>query len=109
MFEAIPEGNFYMPKRIGEQKRVVINTEHPFHSKIYLAAPEARYALEVLLFVFAERELDAVGEASVFYKAERNRWSERLRYALDHLVSDESMQDKASQIAEMMYETQATQ
>jgi len=102
-FAAIPEGPFYRPTRLGEQKRLVINTEHPFYSKVYDAAPEVRAALEVLLFVMAERELEVKNEAETFYKAERQRWSERLRHALDALVSQDTMMDKASAVAERMH------
>ena len=38
-FEAMPEGPFYRPRRLGEQKRLIINTEHPFYTKIYNATP----------------------------------------------------------------------
>jgi hypothetical protein len=102
-FAAIPEGPFYRPVRLGEQKQLVLNTEHPFYSKVYDAAPEVRAALEVLLFVVAERELEVKNEAETFYKAERQRWSERLRHALDALVSHDTMMDKASAVAERMH------
>jgi hypothetical protein len=102
-FSAIPEGPFYRPYRLGEQKRLIINTEHPFHSRIYQAAPDAQYSLEVLLFVLAERELDSSGDAEIFYKSERQKWSERLRHALGQLVSDESLKDKSNSIAEIMH------
>ncbi len=106
-FKAIDEGPFYQPKRIGEQKRLVINTNHPFYTKIYNAAPEVRAALEVLLFVLAEAEIDAEGERETFYKSERQRWSERLRQALDKLVADDSLADKASAVAEQLHMTVA--
>jgi hypothetical protein len=102
-FTAITEGPFYRPTRLGEQKRLVINTDHPFYTKIYDAAPEVRAALEVLLFVIAERELEVKNDAETFYKAERQRWSERLRHALDTLVSEESLVDKAAAVAERMH------
>lgn len=103
-FAAIPEGPFYRPMRLGEQKRVVINTEHPFYTKLYgVASPEVRAALEVLLFVLAERELECTGEAETFYKAERQKWSERLRHALDTLVADDTIVDKAAAVAEQMH------
>lgn len=105
-FQAIPEGPFFRPFRLGEQKRLVINTDHPFYSRIYQAAPEAQYALEVLLFVLAERELDSVGDAEMFYKSERNKWSERLRHALAQLISEDSLKDKASSVAEYMHAAQ---
>jgi hypothetical protein len=102
-FVSNPEGPFYRPERLGEQKRVIINSDHPFYTKVYAAAPEVSAALEVLLFVFAERELEVKNEAEMFYKAERQRWSERLRHALDNLTSDESMVNKAAAVAEKMH------
>ncbi len=102
-FDAIPEGPFYRPVRLGEQKQVILNTDHPFYAKIYNVRPEGRAALEVLLFVLAERELESDGDAETFYKAERQRWSERLRHALDHLVHDQALVDKASAVAEDLH------
>ena len=102
-FAAIAEGPFYRPRRLGEQKRLVINTDHPFYTKIYDAAPEVRGALEVMLLVLAERELEVKDEAETFYRAERQRWSERLRHALDTLVPEETMENKAAAVAERMY------
>jgi hypothetical protein len=102
-FTSIPEGPFYRPKRLGEQKRLIINTDHPFYTKLYGTAPNVQAALEVLLFVVAERELESLGEAETFYKAERQKWSERLRHALDLLVSDEALTDKAAAVAERIY------
>ncbi len=102
-FTAIPEGPFYRPFRLGEQKRLVVNTDHPFYAKVYNAAPEVRAALEVLLFVLAERELEVTQDAENFYKAERQRWSERLRHALDTLVPEETMVNKAAAVAERAY------
>jgi len=105
-FAAIEEGPFYRPKRLGGQKRLIINTEHPFYTKVYtVAGSEVEAALEVLLFVLAERELDSVGEAETFYKAERQKWSERLRHALNSLVTDETLEDTKNAVAEFMYAT----
>ena len=104
-FESIPEGPFYRPKRLGTQKRLIINTDHPFHSKVYEPiSPDMRSALEVLLFVLAERELECRDDAETFYKAERNRWSERLRHALEELTPTDAFADKAAAVAERMYE-----
>jgi len=103
-FLAIPEGPFYRPVRVGEQKRLVINTDHPFYTKIFeRATPDVQAALEVLLFVIAERELEVKQDAETFYKAERQRWSERLRHALDTLVADETIVDTAAMMAETMH------
>jgi len=101
-FQAIPEGPFYRPHRLGEQKRLIINTQHPFYSKVYDVSPEISSALEVLLLVLAEAELVAEGEAETFYKSARTGWSERLRYALDRLRPNDEMRDKASAVAEEM-------
>lgn len=104
-FASIPEGPFYRPKRLGEQKRLIINTDHPFYTKVYDVAPNVRAALEVLLFVLAERELEASGGAELFYKAERQRWSERLRQALDSLIAEQDLVDTAAAMAEKMHAT----
>lgn len=102
-FAAIPEGPFYRPKRLGDQKRIILNTDHPFYAKVYDLAPEVSAALEVMLLVLAERELDSTGDAEVFYRAERQRWSERLRHALDALTPDEALADRAAAAAEALY------
>lgn len=105
-FAAVPEGPFYRPQRLGEQKRIIINTDHPFYTKLYAlpsAAKDVKAALEVLLFVLAERELDSTGDAEIFYKAERQKWSERLRHALDSLTTDDTVANVASSIAENMH------
>ena len=102
-FTPIPEGPFYRPVRLGEQKRLVVNTDHPFYKKIYDAAPEIRAALEVVLFVLAERELEVKKDAEIFYRAERQRWSERLRHALDTLVPEDTMVNKAAAVAERLH------
>ena len=107
-FAAIPEGPFYRPKRLGEQKRIILNTDHPFFSKVYDLAPDVRAALEVLLLVLAERELEASADAEIFYKAERQRWSERLRHALDVLTTDEALADRANAMAEALYVDEGT-
>lgn len=102
-YQAIPEGPFYRPYRLGEQKRVIINTQHPFYTKVFSVAPDIASALEVLLMVIAEAELEAEGDAETFYQSSRNRWSERLRHALDRLSPDDEMRDKASAVAEEMH------
>jgi hypothetical protein len=106
-FQSIPEGPFYRPKRLGEQKRVIINTLHPFYTKVYDATPEIKAALEVLLFVLAEGELEAEGDFETFYRSARTSWSERLHHALDELKHDDDMRDKAAAVAEKMQTTTA--
>jgi len=104
-FASVTEGPFYRPRRLGEQKQLLINTDHPFYTKLYEpAGPDVRGGLEVLLFVLAERELEAQGATETFYKAERHNWSERLRHALEILKSDQSVVDAASSVAEALYQ-----
>jgi hypothetical protein len=102
-FASIPEGPFYRPVRLGEQKRLFINTDHPFYTKVYNINPDAKAALEVLLFVLAERELESRGEGETFYRAERQKWSERLRHALNTLISDDTLINRAAAVAEQMH------
>lgn len=99
-FAAREEAPMYQARRLGLQKRLTINTSHPFFEKIYQRAGEAKAGLEVFLFVLADAELDADGERETFYRAERQGWSEGLVHALEELVSDEALTDRASADAE---------
>jgi histidine kinase/DNA gyrase B/HSP90-like ATPase len=101
-FRAIPEGPFYRCERLGAQKRLVINTQHPFYAGIYNApdaTPEMQSALEVLLFVLADAELDAEGEMEEFYRSARLNWSMRLADALRKLDPENSLGEKAAAVA----------
>lgn len=95
-FKAMDEAPFYIPKRLGVQKVITVNTSHPFYAKVYNEATMDRSAWEVLLFVLADGEIDASGERATFYKAERLNWSEMLRHALDHLVADSTVVDRGA-------------
>jgi hypothetical protein len=108
-FQSIPEGPFYRPKRLGEQKRLIINTLHPFYTKVYDATPEIKAALEVLLFVLGEGELEAEGDFESFYRSARTLWSERLYHALNELKHDDDMRDKAAAVAEKMQSVTAAE
>jgi hypothetical protein len=99
-FAAREEAPMYQARRLGLQKRLTINTSHPFFEKIYQQAGEAKAGLEVFLFVLADAELDADGDREAFYRAERIGWSEDLNHALEQLVSDEAVTDRASAEAE---------
>lgn len=99
-FAAREEAPMYQARRLGLQKRLTINTSHPFYEKIYQRAGEAKAGLEVLLFVLADAELDADGERETFYRTERQSWSQGLIHALEELVSDEAVTDRASAEAE---------
>lgn len=99
-FAARDEAPMYQVRRLGEQKRLVINTAHPFYDKIYQRAGEGQAGVELLLFVLADLELDAEGERETFYKAERKMWSENLGHALNALISDDDVADRASAASE---------
>lgn len=108
-FEAMDEGPFFIPRRLGEQKRIVLNTAHPFYSRLYAkASGDVVSALQVLLFVLADGEIDSEGHRAIFYKAERNFWSGQLAIALTSLVSQGVLDDEASLAMEMEEQVRAT-
>jgi len=97
LFDAAKDGPFYWPKRLGTQKQVVINTAHPFYTKLYTQAPAVKSALEVLIFVLADGEIDAEGDREQFYRNERvHQWSKLLKDALDKLVDEDAIVDRIS-------------
>lgn len=99
--EAIEEGPFYIPRRMGAQKRIVLNTAHPFYTRLYSkASGDVKSALQVLLFVLADGEIDSDGHRAIFYKAERGFWSGQLAIALSSLTSQGSLDDEASSAME---------
>ena len=102
-FSVIPEGPFYRPVRVGKQKRLIVNTAHRFYTDVYNSpdsTPATKSALEVLMFVLADGELDAEGEFEVWYKTARQNWSMRLDAALMKLDPNSTITDKASALAE---------
>jgi hypothetical protein len=110
-FQAIPDGPFYRAERLGLQKCLIINTQHSFYSNLYDSpdsSPEIQTALEVLLFVLADAELDAEGEFEVFYMNARKNWSYRLANALLQLDPKGRLRDKVSAIQEE-YEVATTE
>ncbi|MGD9602453.1 MAG: ATP-binding protein [Gammaproteobacteria bacterium] len=107
--EAIEEGPFYIPRRMGEQKRIVLNTAHPFYSRLYAkASGDVRSALQVLLFVLADGEIDADGHRGIFYKAERGFWSGQLAIALSSLTTQGTLDDDASVAMEIEEQVRVT-
>jgi hypothetical protein len=103
------EGPFYIPKRLGDQKVIVLNTAHPFYSRLYAKARgDVTTALQVLLFVLADGEIDAEGHRALFYKSERHHWSELLSNALSSLVPQASLEDETSLAMEMEEQYRAT-
>lgn len=98
-FEHMPGAPFYrfdqpagvFPKSGAEapaQKVLYINTAHRFYTDLY-AAPDAtlqvRSALEVLLFVMGDSELDASDDRRRWYEVEHWEWSRGPNLAFDLL------------------------
>lgn len=96
--QVLDEGPFFRPKRMGDQKRILINTAHPFFTRLYEpATPATKSALEVLLFVLADGEINADDNHAEFYKAERaHHWSPMLQTALAALVPEQQLEDDKS-------------
>lgn len=65
-------------------------------------------ALDVLLFVLADGEVNADDERAKFYRNERGHWSQMLQHALTALVQQAEIEDTISmqvERAEMAAET----
>ena len=92
--EMLPGAPFFRVEQVGGLKALFINKAHRFYADVYSSADStlrSRAALEVLLFVIGECELDATSDRRLFYETERGAWSEGLSIALDRLalVDDE--------------------
>lgn len=100
-FESHPGGPFFRVDQIGGQRVLYLNTSHRFFRDLYSgpdSTPRLRAALEVLLFVIGDGELDAQGQADrrLFYESERGYWSQQLNVALDRLDQMDSVEDELS-------------
>lgn len=92
-FERAPEAPFYRAEAIGSQIRLFINESHPFFTDIYNAPgtpPRTRAALELLLLVMAECEVDARREVRQLYTRERQQWSRQLRGVLSLMATSQT-------------------
>jgi hypothetical protein len=81
-------GPFYGVTQLGSQRVLAINTAHRFFTDVYRgpdSSPHLRAALEALLWVLADSEIDATGERALFYRSERAHWSTQLDIVLDRL------------------------
>lgn len=102
--EDLPGAPFYRMLQVGGQRQLYINIAHRFYTDLYQGArtsPRLRTALELLLIVLGECELDASTEKEKFYRTERNEWSRRLDIMLEELDQREPMEDarEARQVA----------
>lgn len=84
-YEDIPGAPFFRLDVLGAQNRLFINKSHPFYPEVYAhgdTTPRLRAALEILLFVLGEGELNSNHEIALFYQTERPEWSGRLNTLL---------------------------
>ena len=104
LLERSPEGPFYRVEGHGSQVRVYLNEAHPFFNDVYQgpdSTPRLRAALECLLFVMGECEMDANEERKEFYMGERGEWSRRFSSVLKVLDRKDPVADAALFKAEM--------
>ena len=78
---------FYTPMMVGSQTVLRINQAHAWYREMYSKLrddqAELRSGLELMLWVLATNELDAVGDQKIFYRDERRAWSRQLSTAFD--------------------------
>ena len=91
-YDDIPGGPFFRAKQIGGIFKLFINRSHRFYSDLYASSssnPAIRSALELLLFVLSDCELDAEGnlDKQEFYRYERIVWSNELEKLLSQLAT----------------------
>jgi hypothetical protein len=87
---------FYRMEQLGGQKVLYLNQAHRFYTDVYAgpeSTPRMRAALELLLFVLGECEIDATDDRRNFYETERGEWSSRLRLALEQLDRIDNVRD----------------
>jgi hypothetical protein len=98
-FEPLPGAPFYRMLQVGGQKQLRINLSHRFYSDVYAgpnASPRLQAALELLLIVLGECELDSEKEREAFYRTERPEWSRRLEIMLEDLDQRDPIIDSHS-------------
>jgi hypothetical protein len=102
-FEKAPGSSFYRVEGVGPQIHLIVNKDHAFFSDVYMgpdSTPRLRAALELLLFVLAEAELEANKERQLFYESERVEWSRRFNTVLKLLDQKDSVSDAESAVSE---------
>lgn len=93
-FEEVPEGPMFRPEGVGAQVVVWINRAHPFFTDLYESResqPHTKSALELLLFILGESELDSEGHRREFYRTERVEWSRKFATTLRLLEKKDPM------------------
>jgi hypothetical protein len=107
--EHVPGAPFYRVEQFGSQVRLYLNEAHRFYRDVYAgpeAGPHTRAALEVLLFVMGEAELDAPPKLQEIYQQERQAWSMRLGPCLDELNDLEDVDERQAAAAAAVEEAE---
>jgi hypothetical protein len=97
--ESMPGAPFYRMVQIGGQKVLYLNTSHRFYTDVYAgpdSTPRMRAALELLLFVIGDCELDATSDRRLFYETEKAEWSKQLNIVLTLLDKEDSNEEQIS-------------
>lgn len=97
--ESLPGAPFFRLIQAGGQRILYLNTAHRFYTDVYAgpdSAPRLRAALELLLWVIGDCELDSTQDRRRFYEGERAEWSKMLNLALDVLNEVDSVEDELS-------------
>ena len=88
--ERMVEGPFYRAEQRGGQLVIVINKAHRFFTDVYASLQgheglRVRAALELLLFVLGQSEIETTTDGRIWYQSERIDWSRKLNAALTKL------------------------
>lgn len=98
--ESANDGPFFRLEPRGGQRRLILNSDHPFCGFYDALDKKMRLLCLLLIFVIADAEMDAIGtDTQTFYAQERSYWSHNLKRALDRIreagYADESGEGSA--------------
>ncbi|MEE4209516.1 MAG: ATP-binding protein [Parvularcula sp.] len=96
---SVPGDPFFKVEQFGPTTMMWLNTSHAWYETIYFhpeATPQTRRAWELMLFVVAERAASSTQSQADFYRAEIEKWSERLTTACDVMVRTYSNPDAST-------------
>jgi hypothetical protein len=88
--ERMVDGPFYRVEQRGGQLVIILNTSHRFFTDVYstlegVEGLRVRAALELLIFVLGQCELEATTDGRIWYQSERVDWSRKLNAVLTKL------------------------
>lgn len=87
---SVPGDPFFKVEQFGPTTMLWLNVVHPWYETVYFhpeATPQTRRAWELTLFVIAERASSGSKVQTDFYRAEIEKWSERLSTACKVMVA----------------------